>query len=295
MAHQPGALASNSARLITISLLGEITSPRWGDEYRVGFDGVARTLPGPGGIVYDVRVGDPAFGWVGDHVEPGVSIKHHDQRANNALNVFACIGNEAVVVSGAAQGARGVVTGLHGGIEHVIIDFPPEVLEKLVIGDRIQVRARGQGLALDDWPRVRIMNTDPRLLEAMGLEARGDRLAVPVAAIIPAELMGAGIGAPSAERGDYDLTTQDRAAIAEHGLESLRLGDIVAIRDRSAAYGRTYIRGAMEIGVVVHTDSFQAGHGPGIVSLITSLDGELEPVLSPDANIARYLQIRSDI
>ena len=41
---------------------------------------------------------------------------------------------------------KGVVTGKHGGIEHVMIDFPPETLDKLQIGDWIQVRGFGTGI-----------------------------------------------------------------------------------------------------------------------------------------------------
>ena len=41
--------------------------------YRIDRDGVPFVLPGTGGIAYNVKVGDPAFGWAGDHIEPGVS------------------------------------------------------------------------------------------------------------------------------------------------------------------------------------------------------------------------------
>ena len=54
------------------------------------------------------------------------------------MNVLACIGNEAIVVKGDAKGEKGVVVGKHGGIEHVMADFPPEIMEKLVIEDRVR-------------------------------------------------------------------------------------------------------------------------------------------------------------
>lgn len=287
-------IQTNAHDLITISVIGEISSPGWRHTYRVGYDGVARTLPGSGGIVYGVRVGDKAFGWAGDHVEPGVSIKNRDEKANGALNTFTCVGNEARVVSGDAKGARGVVTGTHGGIEHVIIDFEPQVLEKLVIGDRIQIKARGQGLTIKGFPGVTVMNTSPELLESIVSKDSRGALQVPVAAKVPPELMGSGIGAQMAERGDYDITTQDEELIAELGLDKLRLGDIIAIEDRASSHGRWYRRGAIEIGVIVHSDSYQAGHGPGVVSLLTSLTGELEPVIDSGANIARYLNIGTE-
>ena len=89
----------------------------------------------------------PSRGWEADHVEPGVSAenKENDVRtgvaANTAFNVLSCVGNEAIVVNGDGKGARGVVTGKHGGIEHVLIDFPSGILDKLVLGDKILVKA----------------------------------------------------------------------------------------------------------------------------------------------------------
>ena len=43
---------------------------------------------------------------------------------------MSCIGNEAKVVSGAAKGKKGIITGKHGGCNHIIIDFPLKVMEK---------------------------------------------------------------------------------------------------------------------------------------------------------------------
>ncbi len=285
----------NRDRLVKISVLGEVSSPQLRAPYRVGFDGVARLLPGVGGIVYNVRVGDPALGWAGDHVEPGVSIKVKDEQSNGALNALACLGNVAVVVSGEARGERGTVVGKHGGIEHVLVDFPPDVLERLVLGDKIQIRACGQGLEIEGFPGVRCMNLDPDLLERMQVEAAGGRLRVPVVAEVPPELMGSGIGSPSSERGDYDITTQDREVLREHGLLGLRLGDLVAVRDRSGSFGRSYRRGSIEVGVVVHTDSYLAGHGPGVTTVLTADGGKIEPVRHPRANIALYLGLREEI
>lgn len=286
-------LKTNRHRLPVLSVLGEISAPGMRTPYRTGFDGVSRVVAGTGGITYNARVGDSAFGWVGDHVEPGVSTKNKDEVSNAAYNTLSCVGNLAYVVSGDAKGARGYVTGTHGGIEHVLVDFAPDTLEKLVIGDKVQVRSCGQGLEIEDYPGVKCMNLDPDLLEKMNLrEAGGNCIEVPVAAIVPAELMGSGIGASSAERGDYDITTQDVEALREHGLDGLRFGDLVAIRDRSSFYGRSYRKGAIEIGVIVHSDSKISGHGPGVTTLLTANRGELRPVLEPRANIAFYLGLR---
>jgi hypothetical protein len=146
-------LRTNVDRLVKISVVGEVASPVYGRSvYNISADGIPVVLPGVGGITYNVRVGDPACGWEADHVEPGVSIenKENDSRfgqgANTALNVHSCVGNEAVVVSGDAKGAKGVVTGKHGGIEHVLVDFQPETLEKLMLGDKVLVKAYGRRL-----------------------------------------------------------------------------------------------------------------------------------------------------
>jgi hypothetical protein len=75
-------------------------------------------------------------------IEPGVAIKSPEPPANEALNVFACVGNNAVVMSGNATGAKGIVTGKSGRFaEHVIIAFEQDVLENLAIGDKVVVRA----------------------------------------------------------------------------------------------------------------------------------------------------------
>ncbi|MEM2105156.1 MAG: DUF4438 domain-containing protein, partial [Candidatus Bathyarchaeia archaeon] len=195
-------LRTNVDRLVKISVFGEVVSPVFGrGVYNISAEGVPVVLPGVGGITYNVRVGDPACGWEADHVEPGVSIENREndprfgQGANAALNVLSCVGNEAVVVSGDAKGARGVVTGKHGGIEHVLVDFPPETLEKLMLGDKVLVKAFGVGLKLLDFPDVKVMNLDPRFLEAIDPKVEDGRLVVPVTHVVPAGIMGSGLGA----------------------------------------------------------------------------------------------------
>jgi hypothetical protein len=148
-------LRTNIEKLVKISVVGEIVSPIKGASiYNISAEGTPVVLPGVGGITYNVRVGDPASGWEADHVEPGVSLENKEndprsgQGANIALNVLSCVGNEAVVVAGDAKGAKGVVTGKHGGIEHVLVDFSSEILEKLMLGDKMLIKAFGVGLKL---------------------------------------------------------------------------------------------------------------------------------------------------
>jgi hypothetical protein len=287
-------IATNKDKLVKMAAAGQISPPRYDPRspYRIGHDGRARVLPGTGSICYNVRVGDPVKGIVGDHVEPGVSLRHPDEQANGGLNVLACVGNEAIVTSGEAKGAKGVVTGKHGGIEHVMIDFPPEVLDKLNLGDWIQVRGLGTGLAIDAFPEILCTNLDPGVLERWVRDVKDDQLVVPVAKTVPAGIMGSGLGRDNVFRGDYDITLFDPGVVAEHGLEELRLGDFVAILDADASYGRYYLRGAVSIGIVAHADSIIAGHGPGVTGLLTSQTGQILPVLDSKANLADLLGLR---
>jgi len=282
-------LRTNEDRLVMLSVAGEISAPA--SQPRICYDGVVRVSPGTGGITYNVKVGDPAFGWAGDHVEPGVSTKNKDERANSGYNTLSCVGNTAVVWSGDAKGATGVVTGKHGGIEHILIHFPKEDLEKMKVGDMVQVKSFGQGLELLDYPDVKVMNLDPGLLHKMGIVEKDGVLEVPVAHTVPPEFMGSGLGASSAERGDYDITSMEAERLHELGLDKIRLGDIVAIADSSSFYGRSYRKGAVIIGIVVHSNSFVSGHGPGVTSLMTALNNRIRPVKVEKANIAEYLNL----
>jgi hypothetical protein len=253
-------------------------------------------LPGVGGITYNVKVGDSACGWVADHVEPGVSVKNlspgeGNRSANNALNILSAVGNDVVVVSGDAKGARGKVTGKHGGIEHVLVDFDSRTLERLAIGDRVMVKALGTGLKLEGFDHIKLMNVDPRLLAGMRLRASGNKVEVPVTCVVPAKLMGSGIGKAHAHSGDYDIQLLDGKTIEKLGLADIRLGDIVAIKDADHTFGRMYRKGSMTVGVVVHSDCVISGHGPGVTTIMTSSGGRIVPRIDAGANIARILKI----
>ena len=294
-------LRTNAEKLIRISVMGEIASPTIRSVYNVSATGKPLVLPGVGGITYNLRVGDPACGWEVDHVEPGVSVENKEndvrsgQAANTAFNVLSCVGNKATVVNGDAKGAEGTVTGKHGGIEHVLVDFPFDVLEKLVLGDRILVKAFGVGLKLVDFPEIKVVNMDPALLDAWNIEPKGDELEVPVTHMVPAAIMGSGLGANQVNSGDYDIQMFDKAVVEQYELESLRIGDIVAITDADHSFGRIYRQGAVSVGVVIHTNCVTAGHGPGVTTLMTSPEGKIVPQIDQKANIASILKLRAHI
>ncbi len=286
-------MRTNRDKVVMISVMGAVAPPVRRLDYRVSADGEPFVLPGTGGITYHVLVGDPCFGWAGDHVEPGVStcsdIDRRSEGKNAGYNTYACIGNKARVATGDAKGAEGVVVGHHGGIEHVLIDFEPEAMEKMLIDDKILVKGYGQGLKLLDYPSVKVMNVDPDLLDKMGIKEEGSVMDVPVALEVPAKLMGSGLGMGNCYSGDYDITTTDKRLIADLGIDKLRFGDVVAITDADNRFGRSYMSGAVTIGIVVHSDCLIAGHGPGVATVLTDVEGKIRPVLDKKANIAAYL------
>lgn len=289
-------LRTNADRLARIAVQGRVAPAlRW-NAFEHDAEGRLHMVPGVGGITYNVKVGDPAFGWQGDHLEPAVSVVLDDakrgEKANMAFNFLACCGNEALVVSGDAKGARGVVTGHHGGVEHVLVDFADSALEKMILDDKVLVRGYGQGLRLLDFPDVRCYNLDPSLLEPWGVSRGADgALAVPVTTLVPAALMGSGLGWADPGTGDYDITTADREFIARHKVDRIRLGDFVALLDSDNVYGRHFRTGAITIGIVVHSDSNISGHGPGVATLLTAATPAIRPVVDPRANIGRVLGI----
>ncbi|MEN0062139.1 MAG: DUF4438 domain-containing protein [Myxococcota bacterium] len=286
-------MRTNEDRLPHMAVPGKPRHPT-GSSWQVSHEGEPFFSHRTGGILYNVKVGDSVYGWPADHLEPCVSMiagQGGRKDPNFALQGFACVGNRVRIMSGDAKGEEGVVTGKHGGIETVMVDFADEVLERMSYEDKLLVRSVGPGLELLDYPTVKPWNLDPGLLVKMGIEEVGGKLHVPVVAIVPGGLMGSGIGSSMPFAGDYDIQTADNDLLAEHGLATLRLGDFVAITDHHATHGWTTKKGGVIIGIIIHGDSFKGGHGPGVTSLLTATDGTLVPKLVPQANIAETLGI----
>lgn len=292
--------ALNTDELVAVSVLGQIAHPvGHASPYRIGYDGVPRVLPGTGGIVLNRRIGDLCVGLAGDHIEPGVALHNNGREVvgprdgpNNALITYACVGNAARVISGPCSGQLGLVTGKHGGVNHVLVDFPREVLLRLRIGDRLQIVSHGLGLRLPDHPRLELLNCSPRLLRRWGLVQRDGALQVPVTHLVPSRLMGSGLGKNTAWRGDYDIQLGDRATRERYRLGSLRFGDMVAITDADTRRGPSFRAGRVTIGVIVHGDSTVSGHGPGVTPLITGPAQLLRPRVDARANLAEIMGVR---
>jgi hypothetical protein len=165
-------------------------------------------------------------------------------------------------------------------------------MEKLMLQDKILIKAFGVGFKLLDLPEVKAMNVDPRFFEAIDPKIVDGKLEVPVTHKAPAQVMGSGLGASQVYSGDYDIQLFDEATNKKFDLEDLRLGDLVAIMDADHSYGRIYKEGAVSIGIIVHSDCVIAGHGPGVTTLFTSSSGAIVPRIDPKANIANLMQLR---
>lgn len=280
--------ATNAPDLVTQVLSGEVWPPladRHG--YRVGPDGQPFALPGMGGMTLGVHCGDPATGYASDHLEPGASIRHRDPGANLAVQFLTCVGNEITVASGPAAGATGHVIGQHA---YVLTCFPEEISAQITTGDAVTIRAIGQGLRLKEHPTITMKNCSPGLVEAMPGGTAGDgRLAVHVAARIPAEAIGAGVGMIS-EYANTDLMGA-YAGLGDDlslGLESLRIGDVVALESQDHSYGRGYRDGYLTIGVISTGQAMMFGHGPGPSSLLSGPAEAFELIDDQGANLSSW-------
>ena len=284
----------NESELLVTAVVGEVTSPSMAaNPYEVDADGRPVVPVGIGGVCYNVKVGMSALGWAGDQVEPGVSIANSSGPANEALNVFACVGNRAVVRSGDAAGVEGVVVGKHEvfmGAKHVLVHLDDGALERVVPGDGVLVRAHGRGMRVEGKPEVACHSLGPELWRTWAPELRGGLLTVRVTRVLPPEVMGMGSGRVSAVT-SVALQRGVPANGADDGLEELRLGDLVAIRDWDATYYTGYRDGALTIGVVACGDSPVLGNGPGMTLLLSAPGGFIRPEVDPEANIAGLLRL----
>jgi hypothetical protein len=281
---------TNVDKLVSVSVMGQIASHGFpglpAEPYRLDANGKPFLLPTYGGIVYNVSIGDSAYGWLADTIHPGVSISLKDDMGNRGLNLFACVGNVAIVMSGDAKGTKGVVTGKSGRFsEQVIIHFDKEARKKMAIGDKINIKSVGVGMELSDHPDIKLKSCSPDILENLEVTTGSDgKLNVPVVGVVPPHLLGSGAGLTS-EGGSLHIQTADRDALKDAKLDDLKLGDVVALMDYDSSWNHGYLRGAIGIGVIGQGDSPRAGHGPGITLLMTSPQTGINPVVTPGVNL----------
>jgi len=273
--------------MTSVNLVGYVEHPVLGESpYRVGRDGVGYVPVGDGGIVLGLELGDSVFKLAADHAAPGACLLHPDAAARHALAALACIGNRAMVRTGAAAGAAGSVIGKRGEEGRVIVGFRPEDLAVMRPSDEVLLQTCGQG-----WrpagipPGVAVLNLDPAAFAALPVQvsADGSRVTTAVRCVLPGKLAGNGIGRPAASWDlDLQLTPADVGApgvMAPGGaaaLPDVLLGDLVALTDIDARYNIGYRRGWLTVGVVVHGASPLPGHGPGITPILTGPSAALE-------------------
>jgi hypothetical protein len=280
---------TNKDKLIKMAVMGEIVPPSLSRNYTVDFNGEPRVGIGMYGVKYNVTIGDSVYGWEdGEHLEPGLSIRNSESSQAAALDVLACIGNEVTVKTGDAKGAKGYIIGKHVSF---LIWLKEEAQNRVGIGDKIQIKSWGVGLKIDHFEEtVRVNKIDPELLEKMSVKEENGKLAVPVVCELPSYIMGSGAGmTPNV---DYDIqTTVSDEVIDEMGLKKLHFGDVVALKDQLNWWGRGYYKDAVTIGIVIHGWSYHAGHGPGVIPIMSAKSGVIVPKIDPGANIGYGLGI----
>jgi hypothetical protein len=279
-------------RPVAVNLLGLVEQPEFGSTpYRVSADGSSYVPVGDGGIVLGVRLGESVFARDADHAAPGACLVHPDEGARHALTVYSCIGNQVVIRTGQAAGARGIVVGKRGEAGRVIVSLAQEDLARLRPADQVAVRAYGQGWRPAGFPaEVTVLNTAPAAFAALPVAVTdGGRVLAGVRMIAASKLAGNGIGRPAA---GWDLDLQLSAPGEQSGdgsreTGSLLLGDLLAVSDLDARWNMGYRRGWLTVGLVVHGASPLPGHGPGITPILTGPAGVLqaEPDLAGHAGL----------
>ena len=282
-------LKTNEKKLIKMSIGGYVTQPSFKNPgYIPDNDGNSVILPGMYGVVNNVKVGDRAFGWNGDHIEPGVSIDSENINEHFALHYLVCTGNKAIVRSGEAKGKTGIVTGEHA---RNLIHFEQNILEKICVGDQIDIITHGRGLKLLDFPEIEIKKIDPNLLKSMNFKVENKKLIVDVAIELPIKIMGSGAELNS-EYVDQDLMSGDRSLMKKLKIDQMKLGDLIVINHADHRWGRSYKKDHVSIALCIHGDSVMTGHGPGIMTIMTGTKKNLGWRINKKANLKNILKIK---
>ena len=247
-----------------------------------------RDRPGMYGVVNNVKVGDKAFGWKGDHIEPGVSIDSENINEHFALHYLVCTGNKAIVRSGEAKGKTGIVTGEHA---RNLIHFEQNILEKICVGDQIDIITHGRGLKLLDFPEIEIKKIGPNLFKSMNFKVENKKLIVDVAIELPIKIMGSGAELNS-EYVDQDLMSGDRSLMKKLKIDQMKLGDLIVINHADHRWGRSYKKDHVSIALCIHGDSVMTGHGPGIMTIMTGTKKNLGWRINKKANLKNILKIK---
>jgi hypothetical protein len=283
------SIKSNAKTLIKMVVAGYVSQPSFRSPgYIPDNDGKSVIYPGMFGVVNNVKVGDKAFGWAGDHIEPGVSIDSEHINEHFALHYMVCTGNKAIVRSGEAKGSIGIVTGEHA---RNLVHFEQNTLDKICVGDQIDIITHGRGLKLLDFPDIELKKIDPNLLKSMNLKIVDKKLIVDVAMELPIRIMGSGAELNS-EYVDQDLMSGDRSLMKKLKIDQMRLGDLIVINHADHRWGRSFKKDYISIAICIHGDSVMTGHGPGIMTIMTGKRKNLGWKINKKANIKNILKVK---
>ena len=283
------SLISNVESLIQMAVAGYVSQPSFKNPgYIPNNDGKSVIYQGMFGVVNNVKVGDKAFGWAGDHIEPGVSIDSEHINEHFALHYMVCTGNKAIVRSGEAKGSIGIVTGEHA---RNLVHFEQKTLDKICVGDQIDIITHGRGLKLLDFPDIGLKKIDPNLLKSMNLKIVDKKLIVDVAMELPIRIMGSGAELNS-EYVDQYLMSGDRSLMKKLKIDQMRLGDLIVINHADHRWGRSFKKDYISIAICIHGDSVMTGHGPGIMTIMTGKRKNLGWKINKKANIKNILKVK---
>jgi len=289
---QTGAkpVATNKAKLLTLAVQGQVSHAQPSRSYVTTWDGKPKMAVGTAGINYNLKLGDKVFGWAGaDRATVGVATEGADERNASSWSTMTSIGSEVRLLGGDARGERGIIVGKFGA--YVLVHFADPVLEKLSVGDAVQVKARGIGLEIEGVEGIFVHNLTPELLEKIAVLRDDGAVEVPVVREIPADLVGQGSGGSSLT-GNWHIQTCFPPDIEKYGLDELRFGDLVLLRDTQTDYGKGYYKGGATLAVVSSGPSDISGLGIGATPILSTRTGKLAGRLDPAANLATYLGIK---
>lgn len=283
-------ITTNKDRLMTLAVQGQIAHAQPARAYAVTWDGKPKMPIGTGGINYNLKLGDSIFGWASaDRATFGVATEGiGDDRFREAWLTYTSIGNEVRILSGEAKGQKGIIAAKFGS--YVLIHFDDAVLDKLSIGDTLQAKANGVGLEIDGFKEIFVHGIAAEVLEKIASRTAEGKIQVPVVKEIPAEIVGQGSGGSSLS-GNWHIQTTYPPDIKQYGLDELRFGDLVLLKDIETDYGKGYCKGGATLGIVCSGPSDISGLGIGVAPILSTRLAKLIGRTDPTANIGKFLDI----
>jgi len=277
---------TNKDKLLRIAVQGKIAPANVASSYITTWDGKPKLAIGVGGINYDLKLGGKIFGWANsDRATMGVATVGN----GSDWTQYTSVGNKVKILGGEASGQEGVVIGKFDS--YVLVHFSDEIINKLNIGTSLQVKASGIGMQIEGFKDVFAHGIAPEILENMDIVNKNGKLEVPVVKEIPADIIGQGAGRGSLS-GNWHIQTCYPPDIKTYGLDELRFGDIVILKDVQTDYGMGYYKGGATIGIICSTPSDLSGMGIGVTPILSTRFGKIISRYDPSANIAKYLGIR---